>query len=198
MELGRERTLLLIKPDAVRRGLVGRIVGRVEDAGLAVIALEMRQISEEFAAGHYASTEAQLAQMGAKMIQSFQDAGHDVKKEFGTDEAADLGRLIFEWNLSYLTSGPVVAVALEGYHAVSKVRALCGSTMPATAAPGTIRGDYSTVSPLVASGRRAAVRNLVHASDNALDPDEPLREIDYWFGKEKLCNVEPTAWQVFA
>jgi nucleoside-diphosphate kinase len=191
----RERTLILIKPDAVRRGLVGKILQRVEDTGLAIVALEMRQVSEEFAGGHYATTDAQLAQMGAKLLAGFTEAGQDVRHEFGTDDPVALGRMIHDWNLAYLTSGPVVAAVVDGYHAVKKVRALCGSTMPLAAGPGTIRGDFSSVSALVAGARHAAVRNLVHASDNELDPEEPEREIAYWFGSGKLCEVDPVAWQ---
>jgi len=190
----RERTLLLIKPDAVRRGLVGRILQRVEDTGLALVALELRQVTKEFAEGHYATTDAQLAQMGSKLLAGFRDAGLDVAAEFGTEEPVALGRMIFDWNLAYLTSGPVVAAVIEGYHAVKKLRALCGATMPLAAAPGTIRGDFASVSALVAGPRHAAVRNLVHASDNELDPDEPEREIAYWFGDRELPAVEPVAW----
>lgn len=187
-----------MKPDAVRRGLVGKILQRVEDAGLGIVAIDMRQVTEEFASGHYAMTDAQLSQMGSKLLSGFVEAGFDVQREFGTDEPVALGRMIAEWNLAYLTSGPVVAVVIDGYHAVKKVRALCGSTMPLAAVPGTIRGDFSSVSALVAGGRHAAVRNLVHASDNELDPDEPEREIAYWFGTGKLCEVEPATWAALA
>src|SRR5262245_12244543 len=109
MDSQRERTLLLIKPDGVRRGLVGRILQRVEDAGLAIVGLQMREVSEEFVGGHYATTDAQLAQMGQKLRDSFVDAGLDVEYEFGTTEPIELGRMIHTWNLAYLTSGPVVA-----------------------------------------------------------------------------------------
>jgi nucleoside-diphosphate kinase len=194
MESQRERTLLLVKPDAVLRGLVGRILNRVEEAGLAIVGLDMRQVSEDFAGGHYATTDTQLGQMGEKMLVGFTDAGLDVEDEFGTQDPIELGRLIFQWNLAYLTSGPVVAVAIDGYHAVRKVRTLCGPTMPASAPPGTIRGDFSSVSSLVAGPNRVAVRNLVHASDNAADPTEPEREIGYWFGKGRLTEYEPVSW----
>lgn len=198
MDFERERTLLLIKPDAVARGLVGDILARVERAGLAIVALQMRQADRDFVAGHYATTEAQLGQMGTKMRAGFSDAGYDVAQEFGTADPVELGRMIAQWNVDYLSSGPVVAVAIEGYHAVGKVRALCGSTMPLAAAPGTIRGDYSGVSALVASVARAAVRNLVHASDNAVDPKEPERELEHWFGPDGLCQAAPVSWHALS
>lgn len=195
MDFQRERTLLLIKPDAVRRGLVGKILQRVEDTGLAIVALQLRHVSREFASGHYATTDAQHNQMGGKLLAGFTEAGVDVQHQFGTEDQVALGRMISDWNLTYLSSGPVVAAVIDGYHAVKKVRALCGSTMPLAAAPGTIRGDFASVSALVAGSQQAAVRNLVHASDNELDPAEPEREIEYWFGEGKLPEVEPVVWQ---
>ncbi|WP_412538621.1 nucleoside-diphosphate kinase [Longispora sp. K20-0274] len=190
----RERTLLLIKPDAVQRGLVGEILARVERAGMAVVALSMRQVTHEFAAGHYATTDEQLSQMGSKTLKGFSEAGLDVKYEFGTDNPVELGRLIHEWNCTFLSSGPVVAAAVEGYHAVKKLRMLCGPTMPKDAPPGTIRGDFSSVSSLVASAAKAAVRNMVHASDNELDAKEPAREIEYWFNEAELCKTQHVDW----
>src|ERR1700754_4279216 len=194
MESLREKTLLLVKPDAVRRGLVGRILNRIEESGLAIVGLAMRDVDDKFGAGHYATPDAQLRQMGEKMLAGYTEAGLDVEREFGTQDPISLGRLIFEWNIAYLTSGPVAAVAIDGFHAVRKVRALCGPTMPVSAPPGTIRGDFSSVSSMVAGPQRAAVRNLVHASDNAVDPKEPQRELDYWFGEDGLVPYEPVSW----
>jgi nucleoside-diphosphate kinase len=185
-----ERTLLLIKPDGVSRGLVGEILARVERTGLAIIGLRMTHVSQEFAAGHYATTDAQLAQMGNKTLTAFEERGLDVAYEFGTEDPVELGRMIHRWNCEFLASGPVVAAVIQGYHAVRKLRNLCGSTMPRDAAPGTIRGDYSSVSSLVASTAKTAVRNLIHASDDALDPDEPAREIEYWFKSGELWQVD--------
>src|SRR4051812_8203243 len=132
MNVERERTLLLVKPDGVRRGLVGQILQRVETAGPAIIGLRMLEASEEVVSGHSATTDAQLSQMGSKLLSGLTEAGVDVAAEFGTTEPVELGRMISDWNTAYLSSGPVVAVAIEGFSAVAKVRALCGSTMPAS------------------------------------------------------------------
>ncbi|WP_329484218.1 hypothetical protein OG555_18885 [Kribbella sp. NBC_01484] len=191
MERYFESTLLLLKPDAVRRSLVGEILRRVERTGLSIAALQMRQVDIHFARGHYATTDAQLAQMGRKTVAAFEEAGLDLRKEFNTEDPITLGRMIHEWNCDFLASGPLVAAVVQGYHCVKKLRSLAGPTMPLTAPPGTIRGDFASVSSLVASTRKAAVRNLVHASDNELDPDEPRREIAYWFDPRSINSVNP-------
>ncbi len=183
-----ERTLVLVKPDGVRRGLIGEILSRFERAGLAVVGLKLLQPSEDFAAGHYPSTDAQLTQMGSKTLETYAELGLEPKEQLGTDDPVEIGRMVHQWNAQFLSSGPVAAIVLDGVHAVKKVRALCGKTMPKDAAPGTIRGDFASTSPAVANLQRAAVYNLVHASDNELDPEEPVKEIGYWFRSNELVD----------
>jgi nucleoside-diphosphate kinase len=130
-----ERTLVLIKPDAVRRGLTGRVLTRFEEKGLSIIALEHRAIDGAMADAHYADHVEQ--------------DWYPPLREFAT-------------------SGPLVALVLEGDEAIAVVRALNGATDGRKAAPGTIRGDFSL------SNRE----NLVHASDS---PESAAREIALWF-----------------
>lgn len=130
-----ERTLVLLKPDAVRRGLVGEVLGRFEAKGLTVVALEMRHIDAAMADRHYAE---------------------HVAKDF------------YPPLRDFVTSGPLVAVVLEGDSAIDIVRALNGATDGRKAAPGTIRGDLSV------SNRE----NIVHGSDSA---ESAAREIGLWF-----------------
>jgi nucleoside-diphosphate kinase len=130
-----QRTLVLIKPDAVRRGLVGEVLGRYEAKGLTVVALRMLTISGEMADEHYAE---------------------HVERDFYPPLRA------------FVTSGPMVAMVLEGESAVEVVRTLNGATDGRKAAPGTIRGD------LALSNRE----NLVHGSDSE---SSAAREIDLWF-----------------
>jgi nucleoside-diphosphate kinase len=130
-----ERTLVLLKPDAVRRGLVGNILGRFEAKGLSIVALEQRQISVEEADAHYAE---------------------HVERDFYPPLRA------------FVSSGPLIALVLEGDEAVGVVRALNGATDGRKAAPGTIRGDLSL------SNRE----NLVHGSDSS---ESAAREIALWF-----------------
>lgn len=183
-----EKTLVLIKPDGVRRGLTGEILSRFERAGLTVIGLKLIQPSKNHALLHYPATDAQLSQMGQKTLDTYAELGLDAKAELGTDEPREIGKLVHVWNAEFLASGPVVAIALEGVHAVKKVRRLCGKTMPRDADPGTIRGDFGSASPAVSNMQRTAVYNIVHASDNELDPDEPTKEIAHWFAANELVE----------
>jgi nucleoside-diphosphate kinase len=130
-----ERTLVLCKPDAVQRGLVGEVVDRLERKGLRLVAMDLRVLDEAVAKAHYAE--------------------HEGKPFFG-----DL--------VSFITSGPLVAICVEGLDAVAAVRALMGPTNPVQAPPGSIRGDYGL----------DIGRNLVHGSDSAASA---IREIELFF-----------------
>ncbi|HEU4568022.1 MAG TPA: nucleoside-diphosphate kinase [Marmoricola sp.] len=130
-----QRTLVLLKPDAVRRGLVGEIIGRFEAKGLHIVAMDQRRIDTQMADRHYAE---------------------HVEKDF------------YPPLRDFVTSGPLVALVLEGDEAVEVVRAINGATDGRKAAPGTIRGDLSL------SNRE----NLVHGSDSA---ESAAREIALWF-----------------
>ena len=191
-----ESTLVLIKSDGVKRGLVGEIISRFERAGLTVIGLKLLQPTVEFSRKHYATTDAQLAQMGNKTLTTYAELGIDPSKQLGTSDPIEIGHKVHEWNSQFLASGPVVAIVLKGVHAVKKVRKICGATMPRDADPGTIRGDFGSSSPAVANLQSSAVYNLVHASDNANDPEEPAREIALWFETNELVDyftVDTTA-----
>ncbi len=183
-ELTKEKTLVLIKPDAVKRGLVGEILMRFETAGLKIVALKMLYIDKGLAHKHYPSERIEfLKGMGEKTLSTYQKLGKDPKKEIGTDDPIEIGKMVNHWNVEFLTSGPVVAIVLEGLHAVDSVRMIVGNTIPAIAPPGTIRGDYSIDSPALANERKRAVHNLVHASGNV---EEAGYEIKIWFKPEEL------------
>jgi nucleoside-diphosphate kinase len=186
----RERTLVLVKPDGVKRGIVGRVLTRFEEAGLKIAALKMVQVSRKYAENHYPNTAEWIRGMGEKTIQTYSDQGKNPVQEMGTDDPMQIGEMIKEWNVDYLTSGPLVALVPEGPHAISVVRKMCGFTLPAFADPGTIRGDFSITSPIVANELKSAVRNLVHASS---DQEEAEYEINYWFSEEELCSYQSAA-----
>lgn len=130
-----ERTLVLLKPDAVERGLVGEIIRRIEDRGFLIVAMDFRQLSREFASLHYAE---------------------------------HVGREYFEPLIQFMTSGPIVAMVIEGPEVIRAWRAMQGATNPFEAAPGTIRADFATSNRL----------NLTHGSDT---PESALREIRLFF-----------------
>jgi nucleoside-diphosphate kinase len=187
-----ERTLVLLKPDSVTRGLTGEILARFERAGLSIIGLKMVKPSLEQARAHYPTTDVQLEQMGNKTLSTYIELGIDPMRELGTNSAREIGLMVHEWNAEFLASGPVVACVIQGVHAVKKVRAICGKTMPKDAMPGTIRGDYSSASPAISNMQKSAVHNLVHASDNENDPNEPEKEIAHWFKPDELVEYDLT------
>ncbi|HIA28501.1 MAG TPA: nucleoside-diphosphate kinase [Planctomycetes bacterium] len=137
-----ERTLILLKPDAVQRRLIGSITSRFERKGLKVLAMKMMQISPELAAQHY-------------------DAHH--------------GKPFYDGLVQFMTSGPVVALALEGNKAISVCRKLMGATFGCDAEAGTIRGDFG-----ISDGF-----NLVHGSDSA---ETASRELELFFSPEEMID----------
>lgn len=141
-----ERTLILLKPDAVQRRLIGRIISRFEDKALSLVAMKLMHVTPELSKQHYAE---------------------HVEKPFypGLEE--------------FITGAPVVAIVLEGLNAIKVVRDMLGKTSGLEAAPGTIRGDYS-------SSRQM---NLVHASDGV---DAATREIALYFKDNELCDFQPS------
>ena len=130
-----ERTLVLVKPDGVARGLIGEVIGRIERKGLRVTALQMRALDAETAQTHY---------------------GEHVEKPFFNDL------------VTFITSGPLVAMIVEGDRAIEAFRQLAGATDPVKAATGSIRGDFATV----------VQTNIVHGSDS---PESAEREIGLFF-----------------
>jgi len=132
----RERTLVVLKPDAVVRGLAGRIIQRFEDASLKIIGMKMREIDADFARKHYFDLEERL------------------------------GPVVYNATAAFMQRGPVIAFVLEGEDAVATVRKIVGTTYPNEAQPGSIRGDFAHQSKAVATTTGKAVANLVHASGN--------------------------------
>ena len=138
----RERTLVLLKPDALHRRLAGEIISRFEKKGLKIVAMKMLWVSRELAEKHY-----------------------EVHK----------GKPFYESLLDYITSGPIIAMVLEGESAIKVVRNLMGKTNGVEAAPGTIRGDYSV----------SIQNNLVHGSDS---PESAEREISLFFKPQEILE----------
>jgi nucleoside-diphosphate kinase len=153
-----ERTLILFKPDAVQRGLVGEILTRFERVGLKVV--------------------------GTKMIAPDQDHYYKHYEEIGKLKTR-AGEHIFDITLQMMDVGPVIAMVLEGVESVTLVRKMVGGTEPKSAAPGTIRGDFSHMSYAYADGQAKGIPNLIHASG---DPAEAEQEIGHWFSDDELYD----------
>src|SRR5690349_1884604 len=107
-----ERTLVLLKPDAVARGLTGEVLSRFERAGLTIVALKMLKPSLEHARRHYPVTDVQLEQMGSKSLATYRELGLDPVEALGTSDPKEIGKMVHEWNAEFLASGPVVACIL--------------------------------------------------------------------------------------
>lgn len=178
---------MLVKPDGVKRGLVGDCIKRLEQRGLKVIAIKMIRATEEHARGHYPGSEAWLRGMGEKTLDTYAKYGKDAMAELGSADALEIGKMIYQWNTDFLTSGPMVAMIVSGIHAIDMVRKLVGKTIPAFAEMGTIRGDYSIDSPVLANDGKRAIRNVVHASG---DSDEATHEIAHWFAPEEIHDYK--------
>ncbi len=179
-----EQTLVLIKPDGVKRGLIGEIITRFEKAGLKIVALKLTSPSEDLLHKHYKTNEeATLKRWGEKTLSTYTKYGKDAQKELGTTEPLELGKMVNKWLFDYVKSGPIVAMILEGRHAVENVVMMAGPTMPISAPPGTIRGDYSTDSAAYANDEKRGVMNLVHISASV---EEAEYEKALWFSKDEI------------
>ena len=181
-----EKTLLIIKPDGVKRGLVGEIISRIERRGLKIIALEMIQATKEQIDGHYPKDEKWLKRIGEKTLKNFASYNLDVKS-LGTSDPLEIGNLVRGWLLDYLTSGPVVKIVIKGIHAIAMVRKLVGRSMPSEAEMGTLRGDFSVDDATAANRDLRAIHNLVHASETI---EEAEHEINFWFALDDICDYK--------
>lgn len=155
-----EQTLVIFKPDAVQRGIVGEILTRFEKVGLKIV--------------------------GLKMIEPDLNHYHDHYEKIGK-MITRRGKSAFEATLEFMKEGPVIAVVLEGIEAVDLVRKMVGTTEPKSALPGTIRGDYSHISFEYANARSKGIPNIVHASG---DSKEALQEIPHWFDSAELYDYK--------
>lgn len=173
-----ERTLVIIKPDGVQRGLVGEIIKRFEHAGLKMIGMKMVWPSKELVGQHYQEDETYYQTVWEKAKKSVEERGEEMK-----ESAKELGDRIREANMRYLATGPVVAMVLKGNTAIPTVRNIIGGTNPLSADMGTIRGDFTIDDFGQADKEGRAVRNLMHASS---EPAEAEREISLWFTEEEL------------
>ncbi len=155
-----ERTLILFKPDAVQRGVVGEILSRFEKIGLKIVGMKMIQPDPDHYFHHYEAIGKVVSRRGQKT---------------------------FDALIALMSEGPVIAVVLEGVEAASLVRKMVGATEPKSALPGTIRGDYAHMSYAHSDAQNLAVANIIHASGDA---EEAKAEIAHWFSESELFDYE--------
>ena len=155
-----EQTLILLKPDALQRAIVGEIITRFERVGLKIVAAKIIRPTEEDYFHHYETIGKMISRRG-------QEA--------------------FDVTLEFMQEGPIFAMVLEGIDAVANVRKMVGTTEPKSAQPGTIRGDYSHISFEYANTHGMSIPNLIHASG---DVDEAKKEISHWFKDEEIFEYD--------
>lgn len=177
-----EKSLVLIKPDAVQRGLIGDIISRFEKCGLKLIGMKMVYADKSMAGEHYAEDEEWLKSVGAKTKASYAKKGIDLP-----ETEMEIGQKIRNQLMDFISMSPVVALCVEGHNAVKHIRKLVGATSPGDADPGTIRGDFSFDTYQLADESKRPIQNLIHASGEV---HEAEREIKIWFKEEELY-----AWQ---
>jgi nucleoside-diphosphate kinase len=177
-----ERSLVILKPDSIQRGLVGEILTRFEKKGLKITAMKMVWPTLDQAKRHYDQPESAMITLGERTIAAYKEKGIEDNRQ-PIDIAKDIQKKL----LTYITNGPVVVMVIEGAHAIAHVRKIRGNTNPLNADVGSITADLSIDSYFIADDSERAVRNLVHASGTV---DEAENEIKIWFTEEEIHNYD--------
>src|SRR3989344_2999169 len=189
-----ELTFLMVKPDGVRRGLTGEVVRRIEQVGLKIVAMQMIRPSRNLIDDHYPKSKEWINRQDEKTLATYEKFGYDAIKELGTNKPEKIGPMVRKWLIDFMSSAPVIIMAVKGVHAVAMIRKLTGPTMPVDAPLGTLRGDFSVDSAAVANREKRAVFNMVHASETE---QEAKHEIKHWFGKSVIHDYARTDDEVF-
>ena len=155
-----EKTLILLKPDTVQRGIMGEVISRFEKVGLKIVGMKMVYPDRDHYFHHYETIGKVISRRGED---------------------------VFNMNLDSMMSGPVVAIVLEGIEAAELVRKMVGATEPKSALPGTIRGDYAHMSYAHGDSAKVGIPNIVHASGDA---EEAKLEVAHWFSDSELFDYE--------
>ena len=187
MSFKTERTYVMIKPDGVKKGLIGEVIKRFEQRDLKIIALEMFQPTLEMIDNHYPKDPAWITRLGVKTLSTYEKYNISAKDALGVETAEEIGPMVRGWLIDYMVSAPLVKMVVEGAHAVDVVRKIAGPSLPYNAEIGTIRGDFSVDSPAIANTEKRAVMNIIHASET---PEEAAHEIKHWFGNTELHSYK--------
>lgn len=177
--LMKERTLVLLKPDALLRGIVGQIIDRFEKVGLKIVGLKMIEAPSEILEKHYEKDDKWLREKGELF-----------KKKLNLPEEADpikAGKSIVEGLIKDMQITPIIAIVLEGHNAVHTVKKLTGPTNIDEAMPGTIRGDFSHDTFELANKSYRPILTIIHTTDN---PTEAQKEINFWFSPKEIYEYK--------
>lgn len=184
-----EKTLVIVKPDGVQRGLTGEIIRRFERVGLKLVGIKLMVPNKELIHSHYTTDDGWFEKVGQKSIKAYTDRG--AIPPF--NDPAEMGRRILDRLTHFMSSGPVVAMVWQGAHAVAVVRKITGGMEAFTSDVGTIRSDYVLDSYEMADSQDRAIRNVIHASSSI---DDAQSEISKWFKAEEIVDYKAIHEQI--
>jgi nucleoside-diphosphate kinase len=178
-----ERSLVIIKPDGIQRGLISEIIKRYERVGLKLAGLKMMIPTADLITKHYTLDPEWRMKTGLKTIKGYTDKGLTPP----VNDPLKVTEILLKKLVEYMTKGPVIAMVWQGAHAVEVVRKLTGGTEPLTSDVGTIRGDFVLDSYRMSDSDGRSIRNLIHASGSVKEAED---EITHWFKKEELFDYK--------
>jgi len=184
----RERTLIILKPDAIQRTLIGEIIKRIERTGLKFTAMKLNLATADQCWKHYNKDDEWYQKKGERMVEDRKNNNLPIEKE-----AIEYGKDIIRTVVDYLTCGPSLVAVVEGHSAATIVKKIVGSTEPTTSDIGTIRGDFTIDSYSLSALDNRAVRNLIHCSENW---EEAEKEIAIWFDEKEIINYRLVQEQI--
>ncbi len=184
----KERSFVILKPDAVQRSLIGELISRLERTGLKMTAMKMILATEDQCWKHYNKNEEWFLSKGERVVENRQKAGLAIEKD-----AIEYGRDIIRALVNFMTCGPIIVMIFEGNQAVGIVKKIVGGTEPLSSDVGTIRGDFTLDSYELSNLDNRAVRNLIHCSDEAAEAE---REISLWFSPEEIIKYRLISEQI--
>jgi nucleoside-diphosphate kinase len=179
MKKATEETLVIIKNETLKRGLVGKILEKFEDADLEITDIRLFRPTKKLAEKHYKIDKNWKYRVGQRALSAFKNS-NEAGKIFGTSNPKNIGSKIYDWSVNQLAKKPVIVLALKGSNAVEKIKEMAGYQEPAKANLSTIRGIFSSDSYLKSNIEKRALYNVIHRSSNTI---EAKREIKVWFSK---------------
>ncbi len=188
MKFQDQRSLVLLKPDAIQRSLIGEVLKRIERTGLKLVAMKMLVATRAQVTDHYHKDDAWFLRKGTKIVEDRKAHGLVVDKE-----PIEYGKQIIEQNVAFITSGPIIALVAQGNEAPVVIKKITGGTEPSTSDVGTIRGDFTVDSYEHAGVTGRAVRNILHCSENVEDAE---REIKVWFTESEILKYRLVQEQI--
>ena len=178
-----QQTVILVKPDGMKKRIVGDVIARFEKVGFKLVAMKLVWVDREHVGKHYKNEKEYLVDVGRRSLEDYQKYGIDPHESLGTTDPYEVGKRVRNANMDALSSGPIVAMLWEGVDAVQIGRKMVGSTNTSQALPGTIRGDFSADLFILGNLKNRPVKTLVHASGNV---EEAEFEKKLWFKKEDI------------